>query len=285
MRVLAFALAALLVARARADEAAPERAPPAPPAPPAPSSAEAPPGPAPEPARLDGSAEATADTAAAARDAEVKERLAFIERRLDGEVASAEAWTWGWVTFNSVSGVIEVYRAVGTGNHAERVDEIVGAAKAVVGIAGRLSKQLHARHGASELRPYRQATAKERELKLEAAERFLKRNAHEANTAFTALPHALNLAINIVGAFVVWGVGNSPSTAWQSAGIGVAVGELAIWTQPRRAQKDLGAYQRQFAEEHARREPVTPPGLKLAVVPMPADPVSRANGASFELRF
>jgi hypothetical protein len=184
----------------------------------------------PEPAVLDGDAEGAQ---AAAHDADVTERLRFIERRLDGEVASAEVWSWGWGTFNAIAG-------------------------RVVGITGRLAKE---------------------------AERLLRRNAHEAHTARTALPHVLNLALDVIGGILVWGVSDAPGTAWQSAGIGVAVGELAIWSQPTRAKKDLRAYDRQFVEEHARAEPFVTPALELTIVPLRSDEISRASGAALDRRF
>ena len=179
-------------------------------------------------------------------DLDVRERLRFIERRLDGQVAGAEAWTWSWTTFNMAGGIVQSYRAAGTGNEAERTDQIVAAAKAAIGIAARMARPLHARRGAAELRPLPEGTPEERARKLELAEELLRRNAHESNVRYRWLPHVLNVALNVAGAAIVWAVHDAPGVAWQSAAIGIAVGEVSIWTQPYRPAIDLGAYRRRF---------------------------------------
>jgi hypothetical protein len=248
---------------------------------------------APATAPDDGGATARDDDAAdtvgpvAARDAEVQARLRFIAERLDGEVACAQAWTWAWTTFNVAGGAFQAYRAVGTGNAAERTDEIVAAAKAAIGIVGRLARPLYATRGAGELGGLPDATVEEREHKLVVAERLLRRNARETDIRLTWLPHVINVALNVLGAVIVWGVNDAPATAWQSAGIGIAVGEIVIWTQPVRAKRDLGDYQRRFSDEHARAgDGGRDPGPSLRLVGLRGDAVSRTvAGAGFELRF
>jgi hypothetical protein len=184
--------------------------------------------------------------AADATNDDTTARLRFIEQRLEGQVACAEAWTWSWTAFNMAGGAFQAYRAVGTGNAAERTDEILAAVKAGIGIITRLARPLHARRGAAELRNLPETTPAEREHKLIVAERLLRRNASEARVRMTWVPHVMNIALNTIGALIVWGVHDAPGTAWQSAGIGIAVGEISIWTQPARATRDLSDYQHHF---------------------------------------
>jgi hypothetical protein len=181
-----------------------------------------------------------------AADLDVQERLKFIEQRLDGQVVGAEAWTWSWTTFNMAGGIVQSYRAAGTGNEAERTDQIIAAAKAALGIVARLARPLQARRGAAELRGLPAATPDERARQLALAELLLRRNARESGRRYTWLPHVLNVALNATGAVIVWAVHAAPEVAWQSAAIGIAVGEVTIWTQPYRPAMDLGAYQRRF---------------------------------------
>jgi hypothetical protein len=222
----------------------------------------------------------------AAEDAEVLARLRFIERRLEGEAACAQAWTWSWVGFNAAAGGYEVYRAVGAGNSAERVDEIVGGAKALIGIIGRLARPLSARMGAAELRGIAEATPGERARKLAFAERLLERNARQAAQRHALLPHVLNASLNLAGAIVVWVVANAPGTAWLSAGIGVAVGEVVIWTQPTRASQDLGDYERHFGLARTTVDASGVGGVAVALVPLRVDGTTRlVGGGALELRF
>jgi hypothetical protein len=205
-------------------------------------------------------------TAAAAADLDVQERLRFIEKRLDGQVAGAEAWTWSWVTFNLAGGIVQSYRAAGNDNEAERTDQIVAAAKAAIGIASRLSRPLHARRGAAELRGLPAATPDERARKLAHAERLLARNARESDVRYRWLPHVLNVALNVAGAAIVWAVHDAPGVAWQSAAIGMAVGEVSIWTQPYRPAIDRRAYERRFSGRPSlARIPEPSPGLRIGL--------------------
>jgi hypothetical protein len=218
-----------------------------------------------------------------AREDEVAERLRFIERHLDAQVAGAEAWTGGWATFNVAAGGFEIYRAAGTRDRAARTDDIVGVAKATIGITGRLARPLHSRRGAAELRGVPDATPSERERKLALAERLLYRNAREADLCRQWLPHVINVALNVAGAIVVWAVSDAPGVAWQSAGIGIAVGEVVIWTQPMKAKRDARDYQRRFGDERAPAATAALPALALAPLGV-VTPGRATAGAARELR-
>jgi hypothetical protein len=227
-----------------------------------------------------------ADDAAAARDAEVQARLRFLERSLDGEVATAEAWTWGWVTFNTAAASYEIYNAAHS-RGPDRVDAIVAVGKAGIGIAGRLIRPLYARRGAGELVALPSATPAEREAKLRVAERLLARNAREADLCHQWLPHLMSVALNVAGAIVTWAVADAPALAWRQAGIGVVVGEIVIWTQPRQALRDLAEYRRRFAGERASAPPPsrsTAPSLSLA--PLGGGSARASSiGAALSVRF
>jgi hypothetical protein len=93
---------------------------------------------------------------------------------------------------------------------------------------------------------------------------------------------------------VVWAVADAPGLAWRQAGIGIVVGEVVIWTQPRRALRDLREYRRRFAGETGapgRSPSASRTAPALALVPLAAAPLQAgapapaAWGAALALRY
>ena len=64
--------------------------------------------------------------------------------------------------------------------------------------------------------------------------------------------HAGNIALNLAGAGFIFGFGRD-SDAWESLGIGIAVGELSIWSEPQSGIQDLSDYQTRFGMKTASR--------------------------------
>jgi hypothetical protein len=217
-------------------------------------------------------------------DEDVRERLHFIQLRLKAEAPMARLWSWGWVSFNTVGVGYSAYRGATASNLADRTDQYVGVGKAAIGVLSGALHPLAATHGDAELRRLPESSTSERREKLATAERLLRRNAREVDQRYSLLAHALTLALNVAGAAIVWGVSKDAETAWLSAGIGVAFGELQIWTQPTRAKQDLRDYEDRFIGHYAR-EGSTRPSLSL----VPMSPLSAdsgiVSGAALQLRF
>jgi hypothetical protein len=226
-----------------------------------------------------------APVSADADDEEVRERLRFIQRRLEGAATGARAWRWSWFSVYAVGLGVETYRGVTAHNRADQTDDWVSVGKAALGVVNGLAFPLHASSGAAELRDLPDATPDERLRKLQTAERLLRRNAAEARRAYTLLPHLLNLATNVLGGVIVWTVGHAPGQAGISTGLSVVLGEVTIWTQPTRAKRDLRDYERRIGgatpvESSGRNDP------KLSLVPITATPLGHAYsaGVGLELR-
>jgi hypothetical protein len=213
-------------------------------------------------------------------DEDVRERIHFIQARLKAEAPMARLWSWGWVSFNALGAGVSIYRGVTADNLADRTDQYVGLGKAAIGVVSGALRPLAAARGDSELRGMPESSAFERRQKLAAAERLLRRNAKEVDQRYSLLTHALTLALNVAGAAIVWGVSRDPQTAWISAGIGVAFGELQIWTQPSRAKRDLRNYETRFIGHYARSSD----GPALSLVPL-GGTSGIVGGAALQLRF
>ena len=103
--------------------------------------------------------------------------------------------------------------------------------------------------------------------RLARGERILRENA-DATTPFGPwYAHLINFGINGTGAVIVGAGFDDWRQGLISAGIGFAVGEVSLFTQPWEAGDDLEEYEAQFGErQRARRAPQP----QLRFVPMGA---------------
>jgi len=186
-------------------------------------------------------------------DADTEQRLQYLEDHLAGGRRYANVW---WQTWNGVYGAgIAGARAGLTGDSGKRADHVVSAVKAGVGLADNLLRPPPARLGASEL-----AAAGGEEScaeRLGRAEDLLRRNAADARKRrFSWRPHLGNLALNAAGAVIV-AEGFDENRGWASGAVGLAVGELRIWSYPWQADGAWKEYQRRFPASGAPQLPPT----------------------------
>ncbi len=193
-------------------------------------------------------------------------RLRFIQSRLRQQVPTAMLWHLGWVGFYSIGALYQTSRAVMATDEAEIADGVVGTVKAVLGVVGRLAVPIHSIQGSSEIDGMAEGSPDERARKLARAEELLRRNARESDRRYSLWSHGLNLLLNVGGGLVVALGYHDTNRALISSGVGIAVGELSIWSQPWRAKSDLREYQRRFAAGTLGRAPA--PGPSLTLIPV-----------------
>ncbi len=179
-------------------------------------------------------------------DDEVNRRLAFLEDRLDARRDYAWYWWHGWVAVYSAGVVVESYEASVHSSPAHRADNIAGAVKAAGGTIVLLIRPLQAQNGADAVRALPDTTPADRRRRLAVAEEQLRSNAEASNRRYWWVRHAANVAVNSAAALIVWKGYGDASRGWRSAGIGMAVGETMIWSQPWQPADDWEDYQRRF---------------------------------------
>jgi hypothetical protein len=185
-------------------------------------------------------------------DGEVSERLAYLEHHLEDGSGWAKTWYYGWTSFYALGVVVQSVEAATENTRSERVDYIVSAVKAAGGVGRLLWRPLQARQGADHIQAMPDATPEDRLRRLARAEEQMRTNAAEADRRSYWLQHASNVAVNVAGALIVWQGFDDAETAWTSAGIGIAVGEVMIWSQPWWPSSDWQEYRRRFLVEDRR---------------------------------
>lgn len=162
--------------------------------------------------------------------ADREERLARLATAFDEEVKGLHIWSWSWGSIYAAAAVTQAGLAIGLKEQAARLDLGVGSITAAIGSASLFLLPLRFTRPLTQLRsrwsdPYRCGLLAE-------AEATLERVAKEEGTGKSWVGHAGNIAFN-VGLLLVLGLGFGH---WRqgliSAGIGAAVGELNLLTQP-----------------------------------------------------
>jgi hypothetical protein len=179
-------------------------------------------------------------------DAELDKRIDWLQTTLDDGAFYSKLWQHGWTGGYATGIVIGTVQAATTSKNDTRVSAIVTASKAVIG-TGRLLLDSHpGRLGAQ---PMLDISGDGRDAKLSrlaAGEAQLLKVGERAEKRLRWQRHAGSLALNLAGGAFVWGFADLEDAA-VSVGVGILVGELMIFTSPKRGAADLTSYQQRFA--------------------------------------
>ena len=201
-----------------------------------------------------------AQETAALPDDQVKERLSFITNALDSAQPRAKTWWYGWISGYSAGTVMQWGLAKAHWNDVKTEDGspqprtvrdrgfaedmLVGGATTALGVGGLLIDPFVPAYGPSRLRPMPETTAEERWAKLIRAEEVLRQCARRERDGRGWLTHLLNLGVNAAAGVVTAAAFHRPWTdGLLTFAAGEAVSLLTIYTQPRRAIRDLENYE------------------------------------------
>ena len=200
---------------------------------------------------------------------DVDERLAFLEERIETQHLHAQVWWESWITFYGVGLIVQSARAIEATDTAERADLIISAVKAAGGVVR------YAVDPMKGIQSFESVPGESQAARLARGERILRENA-DATTPFGPwYAHLINFGINGTGAVIVGAGFDDWKQGLISGGIGFAVGEISLFTQPWEAGDDLEEYEARFGKgQNARR----PPQTQLRLVQMGA-------GAGLHLSF
>jgi len=201
-------------------------------------------------------------------DEQVKERLGFIENTLQSGQPRAKTWWYGWIAGYSAGAVVQLSLAGAHWNDV-KVDEstpvphrvrdralaqdmLVGGETCALGAGNLLRNPFTPARAANRLRPMPEATPEERRAKLVKAEELLRECARREREGRGWLNHALNLGANAAAGLVT---SLAFHRRWTDGLLTFATNEavslLNIYTQPRRAIRDLNNYEVKYLGKQA----------------------------------
>lgn len=193
---------------------------------------------------------------AALSEAELDERLAFIEDRVADQFSYAQLWWWTFTTTYSVGVVAQSVRATIVETPAWRADLILSAIKATGGVLRFALNPYGGLVGTDEFAMMPSATLEQKRTKLARAEAVLRANAKATVPYGRWYAHVANVVVNLVGATIV-GLGfDDWPLGLTSAALGIGVGEISFIIQPWEADEDLDEYRAKFGVP-GRFEPAT----------------------------
>jgi hypothetical protein len=207
-------------------------------------------------------------------DEQVKERLGFVENALSLAQPAAKTWWYGWISAYSAGAVVQGILAGAHWNDVKVVEDaqgsrkvrdrgfaedmLVGGVTCALGAGNLLVNPFLPAYGPNKLRSLPEDMPAERLMKLQKAEELLRQCARREEEGRGWLTHLLNLGVNAVAGVVTAAAFRRP---WYDGVITFATNEavslLNIYTQPRRAVRDLENYEIRYLGRRGapQREP------------------------------
>jgi hypothetical protein len=186
----------------------------------------------------------SASAADSPSDAEVSQRLAFIEARLSRGAGSANLWWNSWYYGWTALSMGQFVWAIATPDKGRRTDMAVGAAASTLGVIPLGVLAFPARIAPRDLARVPATSPESRRRKLAFAEHLLEAVAKDEKLRRSWVNHATSIGVSI-GAGLVLGVGyGRPVPGLINALGGVALAEIQIWTTPTAAIGDFAEYQK-----------------------------------------
>ncbi len=174
-------------------------------------------------------------------------RLAFIEERLNAGRTSARYWQYGWSGFFAANMAAQGYMTFNSNDGDNQAKYAVGAVKSAAALALMLFRSLPATEGAAPLEDMPTGTPDQKEARLTAAEDLLRTNAARAGERTSWTRHLTAVGIHLIGSTTIAAIGDVQDAAVSNF-TGIAISQVHIWSQPRRAIDDLNDYERAFPD-------------------------------------
>lgn len=207
------------------------------------------------------------DASPALASIDAERRLEFIRAALNQQASAARTWTTTWTIINTamLAGQLVIIPFI---DPAERVDYYVGAGYAAVGglmfgaplrVITDVRRLEAATHALGSTDPCGL---------LQRAELLLDQSTEDEALSSSLIAHAFNVVLN-ASAILVLGFGFQ---RWESglisAGVGIVVGEVAVFTQPTRLIGLRRRYLEGQLDEVARGEAAGAGAVRIAAIPL-----------------
>lgn len=186
-------------------------------------------------------------------DEEVRARLAFLRAALEDTKLHGQLWAWGWLGFYALGVGAQSVRAAIEDRPSVRADFVVSAVKSGIGIVTHTLRLPRSRLGADDIPAYDPRDPAGNLAALRLAEAALRQDARRAAQRYSWIAHATSVLLNVAGALVVGlGYDNWPRGI-TSAAVGIAVGQVVVWSQPWQPEGHVEAYEARFGGPHKQR--------------------------------
>jgi hypothetical protein len=199
-------------------------------------------------------------------DKELDDRLSWIQNELSADRNPSRWWLYSWTGAFCLLAATQTTILFATSDTHLKQNMGVGAVESLFGIVGMLLTPFESTTAADSLHALPDISREEREDKLSTAERLLQKSAKDEAFGRSWLKHVAGFAFNIAGGLVIWkGFHHSLLDGLLNFGIGMAVTELQIFTQPTRSMHAFDDYRKQYAVSASIRFVPKPVGFAVAI--------------------
>lgn len=183
-------------------------------------------------------------------DAEIDERLSYLEQSINDVSSPYAYWQYGWSGLYSVSAISNFSTALDEDDHDEEVLAWVSGLKSSAALAKMLLEPVPLL-AEPDVSGFANDTVEEQRalklVKLKEYETQLSATALRSDERYQWQTHATTIGVNLIAAAAIATWGDSDD-ALGSAALGIGMGELAIWTQPTKATQQWQSYQTHFSD-------------------------------------
>ncbi len=207
----------------------------------------------------------------------VQARLAFLVRHLDDGRGRLRAW---WIAWLTTYGALAVGQAVAIPVvpalfddrdevHAMQKSLAVNSAASLLGAIAMAIAYPPAFPGSRSVRALRDGTPEGDARALARAERLLRGTANKQRFGRSWLQHVGGALVSVAAGLVDWLAFHRPVEGGITMGVGVALTQTQIWTQPMDAARAWKAYRARFPGEKPTGGGATLQGPSWSFVPHP----------------
>lgn len=176
-------------------------------------------------------------------DSVARERLEYIEQKLNEGRPMAKLWWNGWLYGYSAATLAQGTVYFTSNELKTKQDMALGAATTLVGAIGQLLMPMTPASAPEKLALLPDDTYEQRIAKLNKAEELFLASAQREKEGRSWKMHAISGAVNLTSGMITW-LGFK-RTVWAGIGnfaLNTVITEAQIWTQPTRAIKDYKLY-------------------------------------------
>ncbi len=176
-------------------------------------------------------------------DSAVTVRIQYIQKMLVQGKPKADLWWNGWLYGYTAATVGQGIIFLSNDKLSNRQDMVLGAATALIGVAGQLLTPMTPGQAPAKLALLAGDTPEERILKLKKAEELFEASAKREKDGRSWQMHAASGVVNLGGGLITWlGFKRSLGAGVANFALNTVITEAQIWSQPRRAIKDYKNY-------------------------------------------
>lgn len=168
-------------------------------------------------------------------------RMEYIENSLEDNRKHSRYWQYGWASFFGASAATYTGLWLNSDDSDDSINYSLSALKSTLALGEMLWRPHPGRHGAELLRSLPENSPGQKSARLDYGEDVMRKSSERYTARRTWKPHLILIGVNAVFGGAIAAFGDEGDGAI-SAAVGIAMGEVKLWTLPSRPADDWREY-------------------------------------------